>query len=100
MFATRQFTSLSGDRSRFGFPVAPLIFRGLFLLTWRRWIGLRNTACLRIPDVSDSRLSPLRAVDLRALPAAHIHTAEFDPFRDNGKAYADALKSACVPVTS
>ncbi|HSV22377.1 MAG TPA: alpha/beta hydrolase [Xanthobacteraceae bacterium] len=49
-------------------------------------------------DRSDSRLSPLRAVDLRALPAAHIHTAEFDPFRDDGKAYADALEGAGVPV--
>jgi acetyl esterase len=49
-------------------------------------------------DISDPRLSPLRAVDLRDLPPAHIHTAEFDPFRDDGKAYADALERAHVPV--
>jgi acetyl esterase len=49
-------------------------------------------------DISDPRLSPLRAVDLRDLPPAHIHTAEFDPFRDDGKAYADALGRARVPV--
>lgn len=49
-------------------------------------------------DVADPRLSPLRAADLHGLPSAHIHTAEFDPFRDDGAAYAAALERAGVPV--
>jgi acetyl esterase len=49
-------------------------------------------------DVSDPRLSPLRAIDLSGLPPAHIHAAGFDPLRDEAKDYADALERAGVSV--
>jgi acetyl esterase/lipase len=49
-------------------------------------------------DVSDPRLSPLRSPDLSNLPPTHIHTAEFDMLRDEGKAYADRLAHAGVKV--
>jgi acetyl esterase len=49
-------------------------------------------------DLEDPRISPLCASDLAGLPHAHIHTAEFDPVRDEGKAYAVRLKSAGVKV--
>ena len=49
-------------------------------------------------DLADPRISPLRAAKLAALPPAIIHTAEFDPMRDEGNAYARRLMAAGVAV--
>ena len=49
-------------------------------------------------DIMDPRLSPLRAADLSGLPPAHIHTAGYDPLRDEAKDYADSLEGAGVKV--
>ena len=68
--------------------------------------GLDHAAMVRyrtmyLPDDvewTDPRVSPWFAPDLSGLPPALIVTAGFDPLRDDGAMYADALRKVDVPV--
>jgi len=52
----------------------------------------------RVADVSpsDPHVAPLRGDDFSRLPPALVHVAEFDPLRDEGALYVEALSQAGV----
>jgi acetyl esterase len=63
--------------------------------------GARWFAEQWVPDParrSDPRVSPLLEPDLTGLAPAVVVTAEHDPLRDEGNAYAEQLAAAGVPV--
>jgi acetyl esterase len=50
-------------------------------------------------DLDDPEINPLLQPDLAGVAPAFVTTAEYDPLRAEGEAYAERLRTAGVPVT-
>ncbi|HUX72899.1 MAG TPA: alpha/beta hydrolase [Steroidobacteraceae bacterium] len=50
-------------------------------------------------DLADPRVSPLCAAQLRGVPPTIVHTAEFDPLRDEGRRYFERLTHVGAAVS-
>jgi len=73
-------------------------FKSGFFLTKATMDWFLNNYMGRSTDWTHPRASPLLANDHRGLPPALVLTGGFDPLRDEGRAYAEALDGAGVKV--
>jgi acetyl esterase len=81
------FDTASAHQNASGFGLS----RDAMIYFWGSYLGKPS-------DGENPYASPLRAKDLRGLPRALVITAQFDPLRDDGLAYAARLSRAGVPV--
>jgi acetyl esterase len=72
----------------------PFVRRGTAERSWEAYLGVGT------PDSEhvSAYAAPARATSLTGLPPTYIAVAEFDPMRDEGIAYAQALLTAGVSV--
>jgi acetyl esterase len=74
------------------------LFANGFLLTRADMDYFEATYLPSGSDIDDPRVSVLRTPELGGLPPAYVATAGFDPLRDEGEAYALAMREAGVRV--
>jgi acetyl esterase len=83
------FGTASYDENKDGY----LLTKGSMQWFWAHYLGAQDLG-------QDPYACPARAENLAGLPPAYVATAEYDPLRDEGEAYAAALHDAGVPVTA
>jgi acetyl esterase len=83
------FTTRSYEQNGEGY----LLTKGSMVWFWAHYLGPQDLG-------KDAFACPARADDLVGLPPAFVATAEFDPLRDEGEAYAANLRAAGVDVTA
>ena len=95
VFQLLVYPATDGRRGSGIYPSYEELSQGYFLThEMMEWFSEQYTD--RNTDLGDPRISPLLTQDHGNLPPAFVITAGYDPLKDEGKAYAEALSAAGV----